>query len=323
MSWAHVQGTGGQATGGVSSFQATFSGSVTAGNLIVVSVSTYIASGTISVADNKNAGNYTQAVRIDGNTNYTSAIYYLVAGTGGASFTITLTGTGTIYPAISIDEYSFTAGASISVDGTATMDYTNTPTPATSTAIVPTASDLIFASVSTWLAATFTAGTGFTLRYNVDYGSGSPGGIGSEDYVNESGSITPGFTLSATAFSVMTAAAFKATVAGGPTTATLSGPTSGKVGSASTNFTITLDQPAAGGGVSCPVSSSYAGDTVTSSPVSIAASGTTGTFTITPHIPGSRNVILGATTPSLTLAGTPIAYTASPVPEAAGMLASF
>lgn len=48
-----------------------------------------------------------------------------------------------------------------------------------------------------------------------------------------------------------------------PTTATLSGPTSGTVGVASTNFTITLDQPAEAGGVDCVITDSAGGDTIT------------------------------------------------------------
>ena len=93
-----------------------------------------------------------------------------------------------------------------------------------------------------------------------------------------------------------------------PTTATLTGPTSGTVGVASTNFTITLDHAAQSGGVSCPVSSSVGGDTVTTSPVVIASGQTTGTFTITPSTTGNRNITLGTTTPSLSIAGSPITY---------------
>ncbi len=96
-----------------------------------------------------------------------------------------------------------------------------------------------------------------------------------------------------------------------PTTATLSGPASGLVGAVSGNFAITLDQPAQSGGVSCPISSSVGGDTITSTPVVIASGQSTGAFTITPSTVGSRNITLGATTPSLTVAGSPKAYNAT------------
>ncbi len=113
--------------------------------------------------------------------------------------------------------------------------------------------------------------------------------------------------------------------ASGPTTATLSGPTIGLIGVPSTNFTITLNSAAGTGGVSCPVTSSHSGDSVTSTPVVIAAGQTTGTFTVTPSPHnlgdvGTRNITLGTTTPSLTIAGSPIAYLAQAYYPAAMML---
>lgn len=96
-----------------------------------------------------------------------------------------------------------------------------------------------------------------------------------------------------------------------PTTATLSGPSTSVVGSASSNFTITLDQPAQSGGVSCVVTSSGGGDTITTSPVVIAQGVSTGTFTITASASGARTITLASTTPSLTIAGSPITLTAS------------
>jgi hypothetical protein len=94
-----------------------------------------------------------------------------------------------------------------------------------------------------------------------------------------------------------------------PTLATLSGPTSGVVGIGA-DFTITLDHPAGVGGVSCPVSSSVGGDTVTSSPLVIPAGSSSGIVTITASSAGARSITLGATTPGLSLAGSPITFTA-------------
>jgi len=106
-----------------------------------------------------------------------------------------------------------------------------------------------------------------------------------------------------------------------PTTATLSaGASSGYVGVASANFTITLDNAAQTGGVSCPITSSVGGDTITSTPVVIASGSSTGTFTITPSTVGSRNITLGTTTPSLTIAGSPQAYNSLTVGFPAMML---
>lgn len=117
------------------------------------------------------------------------------------------------------------------------------------------------------------------------------------------------------------------TIAGSPvvytataSTATLSGPGTGPVNSASTSFTITLDAVAPSGGVSCPVTSSNGSDTVTTSPVVISAGNTSGTFTVTAINAGLRNITLATTTPSLTIAGSPISYlaTAGPQPPSGG-----
>ncbi len=92
-----------------------------------------------------------------------------------------------------------------------------------------------------------------------------------------------------------------------PTTATLSGPTSGLVGVASAAFTITLNSAAT---VSESFPITYAGGSVTTSPVVIGIGQTTGTFTVTPSSGGANNVTLGAGTTGLTIAGSPIAYQA-------------
>ncbi len=91
------------------------------------------------------------------------------------------------------------------------------------------------------------------------------------------------------------------------TTATLSGPTSGLAGVASADFTITLDSAAA---VSESFPITYAGGSITTSPVVIGIGQTTGTFTVTPSSVGASNVSLGAGTTGLSIDGSPIAYQA-------------
>ena len=95
------------------------------------------------------------------------------------------------------------------------------------------------------------------------------------------------------------------------TTATLSGPTSGLVGNASTNFAITLDQPAGPGGVACTVTSSVGADTITPSSINIAQGLTVVNFTITPGTVAARTISLVSTIPTLTIAGSPITYNAT------------
>ncbi len=93
-----------------------------------------------------------------------------------------------------------------------------------------------------------------------------------------------------------------------PTTATLSAAsTIGLVGVASAAFTITLDSAAA---VSESFPITYAGGSITTSPVVIGIGQTTGTFTVTPSSSGANNVSLGAGTTGLSIDGSPIAYQA-------------
>jgi hypothetical protein len=91
------------------------------------------------------------------------------------------------------------------------------------------------------------------------------------------------------------------------TTATLSGPTSGNGGVASSNFTVTLDAAAGVGGVVVTPASSVGGDTITTSPFTIPAGQTTGTFQVTPSTCGNRSISI-TTSPVLTYPGSPITY---------------
>ncbi len=95
------------------------------------------------------------------------------------------------------------------------------------------------------------------------------------------------------------------------TTATLTGPATSTANAPSTNFTVTLDDVAGVGGVVCSVSSSVFGDTITTSPVTVAEGATTGTFTVTALNLGARNITLDATVPALTIAGSPVVLTPS------------
>ncbi len=101
------------------------------------------------------------------------------------------------------------------------------------------------------------------------------------------------------------------------TTATLTGPVNGLTSTQSAPFTVTLNHPAGYGGVVITPASAGSGDTFqatsgggNATTVTIPAGSTTGTFYLTPSTtPASRNVSI-TTAPSLTLSGTPIAFTA-------------
>lgn len=96
-----------------------------------------------------------------------------------------------------------------------------------------------------------------------------------------------------------------------PTSATLSGPAFGSFGVLSSNFIVTLNQPADPGGVVVTVTDSVGGDTVTTSPFTIASGATTGTFKITPSTYGDRSISI-ATSPSLTIINSPRTYSSRP-----------
>lgn len=98
--------------------------------------------------------------------------------------------------------------------------------------------------------------------------------------------------------------------AASPTTATLTGPTTGTTGSASSNFTVTLDAPA-----TSTVTITPAGTvgTVTFTPATptITAGNTSTTFTANADTDGTHSISI-TTSPTLTYSGSPISYVTSP-----------
>ena len=230
MSWARVQGTGAQvSSGSTTTLTATFASAVTAGDLIVVGVSG--ASGTTpTVQDNKNSTNYTKAI-----ANATdSFIFYYVAPVGGSGFAVTVNFGAASYSSISIDEFSFTSGATISVDSTGNSGG-SAGTATLGGNLTVSGTDLIIASVQSTASATYTAGSGFTLGYTVNYASGTAFGIASEYLLNETSNINP--TLGITSSWNMTAAAFKAT---GGSSASFTASPSAIPANHSGNITLTL-----------------------------------------------------------------------------------
>jgi len=90
---------------------------------------------------------------------------------------------------------------------------------------------------------------------------------------------------------------------------TLSGPTTGTVGVASSNFTVTLSTTA-GTTTTITPSDSGGGGTFTPTTVSIAAGATTGTFTYAAVSSGVKSISITSTN-GYTPAGSPISFTAS------------
>lgn len=219
MSWARVQGTGANnATAGLAtSLPATFGSSVTAGNLVIVGVSTF-DSNTITVQDSINTTNYAQAV-LFGTSAMQAGIWWFVvpAGKGGSGFQVNVAGSTAGALAMSIDEFSFTPGATISVDATGTGNVaSNTPgitTPGTT--LTPTGTDLIYAVNCMGANLTFTPGSGFTQSYQGTWTTGKAENCCTEYILNRSTVVTPAASLASSTAWVFVAAAFLATVSGG------------------------------------------------------------------------------------------------------------
>ena len=200
MSWAHVQGTGASSTAsGTTTLSATFASPVTAGNLIVVGLGSF-GGGATTVKDSINNTNYSQAALI-GSASSQAGIYWYVAPVGGSSFQVTLTSTSSSFPSMTIDEFSFTPGASISAEGAATGGLNNA-SPAISTpttTITPSGTDLIFCTIEWGSAVTATAGTNFTLTpFQGTFTTGKAEAVASQYALNRSTVITPSATLSGT-----------------------------------------------------------------------------------------------------------------------------
>src|SRR5271157_5639208 len=198
MSWSHVQQGGAQNTtggGSATTISATFTGTVAAGDLIIVGVANALA-GTITVADNKNAGNYQMVPGTTG-PNAQSLIFYNVVPNGGAAgtFTITATSASGGYPAISIDEFAFTGGGTISVDSSQYQAQVYGVTLATLPANLTTqASDLIFFTSAWGSAGTYTFSG--TPSYNAPNLAAEAMGIASQYYLNTSTAVNPTISLS-------------------------------------------------------------------------------------------------------------------------------
>jgi len=276
---------------------------VTAGNLILVTVS-----GTANVASvydsvNGSGHPYTQ-VYTESGVNYWTFVFMLKVPAGGSNFTVSATGVDSA-PVMNVAEFSAGAGETYAVEGTPTYVTLGTTGAISIPALANTAGDLVYVPIPCInIGSTFTPGSGAAaLAVAGTVGSGYA--ICGEYYLSATANLAATATLNAVYEWSGAAVAIKATVA--PTTATLSGPSTGKIGAASSVFTITLNS-ATSTTLSFPIT--YAGGTASPNPV-VITSGPTGTFTVTPTSSGASNVTLGAGTTGLTIAGSPISYTAT------------
>ncbi len=211
MAWVQVQSAGATDSAAAASISASFANPTTVGNIIVASLSAF-SDGTTSVSDGSNS--YTSAVSV-GHLSDTVQIWYAPVTTAIQTVTFSTTAPE-MFASMSIDEYSYTGA--LSVDGTATLAYGSTNSPATGDLTV-SGYDLIYAALGTAAACTFTAGSGLTIVYSADYVSSQANGICVEDDLNVTSGVTPSWSLSGAVDCLGCAVALRTTLAplgGGP-----------------------------------------------------------------------------------------------------------
>ena len=209
MAWLHVQGTGANnATGttGVTTFSVTFTNPVTAGNLIVVGVGSF-GGGVTTCADNVNSTNYNVGASF-GSASLRAILFWFVAPIGGSGFQVTITSASAGFPSMSIDEFSFTAGSTISQDGSGETGNASGANPALS-ALTPagTGLDLAIAVVGVQTSSpTYTAGTNYTLTpFQGTYTVSKAEFVATEYSLNRRSAITPAFTGSSSVWAMAAA----------------------------------------------------------------------------------------------------------------------
>jgi RHS repeat-associated protein len=193
---------------------ATFGSSVTTGDLIVVGVTDNGTSvPTNAITDNK-GNTYTRAVQVENtSTDDYAAIFYAKNVTGGSSFAVTMT--STVAGSLAVQEYSGVA-TSTPLDQIATSTgASGNPTSGNVTTAID--HELYFGLA--WNGnngATWTAGTGYTLRENIT-NNASAERLATEDKVVTTATTTAAtFTTSSTEAFAAAIATFKpATTAGG------------------------------------------------------------------------------------------------------------
>lgn len=208
MAAAFVKSVSGQNTGAVTLVLPAFTGSVTAGNLIVVHAGRHNTAGsTLSVSDNK-GNSYSMAVGPTTLGNGRAYIFYSVVDTGGTNFIITITASASSIHTAAAAEYSGVA-TSTPLDQIAAATGNGTAASSGATPTTTQANELIMGMVySPPNVPTISAGATFTFRVNRV--NNSRGSILLEDKnVTSTGTQTATGTISATNDWIAQCATFK------------------------------------------------------------------------------------------------------------------
>ena len=211
MAWNYVNGASAPASSNVALTASVTTGwSVTAGNLLVVTVSSFQSHGTVS--DNVNNTNYNLVSQNDLNGRNCTIFYYVPPVGGILTITSTVISGGTM--SFCVAEFSYTGGATFSVDATGKNDYTGT-TATLSGNMTPAASDLVIFGAN-GAVGTITLGTSPVTFSGVNQGPAN-GCYSSclEYYLGYSSPINPTATISASTTAGCCGVLFRATPSGG------------------------------------------------------------------------------------------------------------
>jgi hypothetical protein len=311
MSFAIVQSQSTTGSGSAASISATLGTTPTAPHLIVVMVQCVGGTGpTYTITDNHTPSSnaYTQVahavLNVDGTGNGESLDIWLLAPTAAqlnAGFAVTATPSVSGYLNLTVAEVSF-AGS----PPTAGTPQSAASGGASSTSISTPALSISTNSLVLYLASQFTVADAISpvigsALYQHTYVSGTAIGFLSAYEANVATSATPSASMAAPATNWGIAG-----VALAENPITLTGPTTGPVGSASANFTVTPSASMAGVFTPTPVT----GITFTPSTLTWAASSAAKTFTATAATAGTYP-ITGTFDVGYTLSGAPISYVAS------------
>jgi hypothetical protein len=216
MGWTYAGNSAGGNTSGTS-LSITLPNAVTAGDLIVVGVVTWngtpLTSGQVGCSDNK--GNTYSLAKWETNGgvgNLATGVFWGVAVTGGASFSVTITSSVSAFLTAMAGEFS-AAGATVSLNSTASANGSSTA-PSTGSLTV-TGTDLVFAVVNTPANVSFAAGTGFTTLNSQNSNNNESGST--EYLLDATTALNPSWTLGSSTTWQAAGAAFLASGGTAPT----------------------------------------------------------------------------------------------------------
>jgi len=160
-----------QTTNSASSYTATFTNSVTAGDLIVLAFWWNYPSGAGILSVTDTGGNtYQQAVTTPANNNQNAWVYYSAQVTGGSNFSVTvdvsMLNTGAF--SMAALEYSGLTTLDVTSSGSGNM-VSNSTTSSSGSATTNYANELIVGVSLSGALNTTMVGSGFTSRFSSDY----------------------------------------------------------------------------------------------------------------------------------------------------------